>query len=79
MGEGWAEAEPEQVEESNGSRDQPPTATHLRFSATPKFVGPSGSGALRDGPTPAALIMPLGSPSVSLGMWLGSQFPKIVG
>lgn len=25
VGEGWAEAEPEQVEESCGSRDQPPT------------------------------------------------------
>lgn len=42
MGKGWAEAEPEQVEESSGSRDQPPTANHPRLSAAPKFVGPSG-------------------------------------
>lgn len=39
MGEGWAEAEPEQVEESSGSRDQPPT--HLCLSTAPKFVGPA--------------------------------------
>lgn len=39
VGEGWAEAEPEQVEESSDSRDQLPT--HLRLSAAPKFVGPA--------------------------------------
>lgn len=39
VGEGWAEAEPEQVEESSDSWDQLPT--HLRLSAAPKFVGPA--------------------------------------
>lgn len=67
MGEGWAEAEPEQVEESSGSWDQPPTATHLHLSAAPKFVGPSGPGALRVGPAPAALIKPPGPPICVLG------------
>lgn len=67
VGEGWEEAEPEQVEESSGSRDQPPTATHLCLSTAPKFVGPSGPGARRIGPAPAALIKTPGQPICVLG------------
>jgi hypothetical protein len=67
VGEGWEEAEPEQVEESRGSQDQPPTTTHLRLSSASKFVGPSVPGALRVGPAPAALIKPPGQPICVLG------------